>query len=127
MEYQPGRPDREVNINLVNGTVTVLFAALLVFLVVVLFHKAAGWPIISHRTTYCTSWVKVVKITPTNADNGKYSDEQYIVKWSDGTVEGRDQGAIDPYRCTHTVRVPDSQRQRGWKTVDESGNTDWSS
>lgn len=90
-----------------------------------------GWGWLNHQqqhwTKYCTAYTKLISIHPTNHDNGKYSDEQYIAKWANGTTTGEDQGSIPPYRCTTTKKVPDSERQPGWKIQNIYGTTDWSS
>ena len=84
------------------------------------------WKYASNRpTTYCTKWTRAKSIEPTNSDNGKYSDEQYIVKYEDGSVAGQDQGAIPYARCTDKVRVHHSQKQLGWKTVNNYTGVDW--
>lgn len=78
----------------------------------------------SRPTTYCTAWTRAVSITPTNHDNGKYADEQYIVKYANGSIDGQSQGDIPYARCTNkinTVKVPKPE----WKKVDSFGDVDW--
>lgn len=76
-------------------------------------------------TTYCTEWTRAVSITPTSHDDGKYSDEQYIVKYADGSITGQDQGNIPFARCTKKVRVHHTQKKSGWKTVYGYSGVDW--
>lgn len=93
-----------------------------------------GWRLMSatwHTLTkerpswYCTSWVRAVSIESTNADNGKYSDEQYVVKYEDGTVEGKSQGDIPYARCTRKVKVMSADAKPSWKPVDSYGEVNW--
>lgn len=96
--------------------VAIIGVAITIFFLVMLFRGFVHW-MDSRPTTYCTNWTQAISITPTNHDNGKYSDEQYIVKYADGSIDGQDQGDIPFARCTRQVQVPDSQKEPGWKIV----------
>jgi hypothetical protein len=76
--------------------------------------------------TYCTSWVKAIEIKPSYEDNGKHEDEQYVVKYEDGSVQGYDQGNMPFARCTNKVEVHPTQAKDEWKTVDYD-EVDWES
>lgn len=91
----------------------------------ILFAFAVYKLIDSRPTTYCTKWVKAVSIEPTNSDNGKYSDEQYIVKYEDGSISGQAQGDIPFARCTSTVRTNHSKAKSEWKIVSRGGEVEW--
>lgn len=79
----------------------------------------------SRPTTYCTEWTRAVSIQPTNHDNGKYSDEQYVVKYEDGSQDGQSQGDIPYARCTNKVRVRDTLKKENWKTINSFNSVDW--
>lgn len=83
------------------------------------------WYASSQPTTYCTDWVKVESIKPTNRDNGKHEDEQYIVTYKDGSLEGFDQGGIPYARCINKVEVHHSAAKSHWKTVHPYAGVDW--
>lgn len=104
--------------NLWPGIVVVVVAVCLII-------GGLSWFIASRPTTYCTKWTRAVSIEPTNSDNGKHSDEQYIVKYEDGSITGQDQGAIPFARCTAQTRVHMSQKQPGWKEVNSFKTVDW--
>lgn len=104
---------------------SVILVILAIWLVVVLFKKA--WPdnFSIGTSTYCTQWVAVESIEPKHFDNGKYNDEMYVVKYKDGTVEGREQGNIEPYRCTEETTIRSNQKpDPQWKKI-EYGNISW--
>jgi hypothetical protein len=77
------------------------------------------------KTTYCTDWTRAVSIEPTNSDNGEHADEQYIVRYEDGSVDGQDQGKIPFARCTHKVDVPKDEKKPHWKVVNDYSGVDW--
>lgn len=102
------------------GGIAVIVVIILIILGVrAIFHSAHNRP-----TTYCTAWTRAVSITPTNHDNGKYSDEQYVVKYEDGSIDGQDQGQIPYARCTNKIRTASSPNP-DWKVVDTFGDVDW--
>lgn len=84
-----------------------------------------GWGFVRHMTTYCTDYVKVKTIEPKHYDDGKYSDEMYIVTWEDGVIEGSAQGDINPYRCTKQTKAPSTEAQPSWKPVSSYGTVEW--
>lgn len=108
------------NFGEVVGGISILIAIVLIILGIrTIVHSAHNRP-----TTYCTTWTRAVSITPTNHDNGKYSDEQYVVRYADGSIDGQSQGDIPFARCTHKVKTS-KPPQYGWKTVDQFGYVDW--
>jgi hypothetical protein len=106
-----------------DGVLAVVGGLLVIVVLGLIVWGVIRW-IKSYPTTYCTEWTRVVSITPTNHDNGKYSDEQYIVKYADGSVDGYDQGTIPFARCTHKVSTTNPP-QKNWKIVSPYGTVDW--
>lgn len=100
----------------VGATVVLVFVGMIAWL----WHEAETQP-----TTYCTEWTRAVSIEPTNSDNGKHADEQYVVKYEDGSMDGQDQGGIPFARCTNKVDVHESKAKSNWKVVDSYGDVDW--
>lgn len=103
----------------------ILGSIVIVVLIIVVPLVGIGWFIASRPTTYCTDWVKAVSIEPSFEDNGKHEDEQYVVKYEDGSVTGQDQGLIPFARCTAQTRVHQSDKQPGWKEVSTWGDVNW--
>jgi hypothetical protein len=101
-----------------------LFGFAIFVILIVLGWRWAVHKIHSYPTTYCTAWTRAVSIEPTNHDNGKYSDEQYIVRYADGSLDGQSQGDIPFARCTHKVKTT-AKKESSWKTVGSLGYVDW--
>ena len=77
-------------------------------------------------THYCTEYTAVQSIVPVFEDNGKNEDESYIVKYADGTTASKEQGEIEPYRCTNIEAVKDNEPvDPKWKVAKFARDVTW--